>query len=98
MSEHWLYRPQTMSRLRICGIGLLLAVVVAELFVNLYSHFDFAGWFGFHAVFGFVTCVAMVFTAWLLGRFVRRRDDYYEADQVSAAPPGGAPASEEEGA
>jgi len=96
MNEHWLYRPRTLSRLRTWGVGLLVAVVVAELFVTLHPHFGFAGWFAFNAVFAFVSCVAMVLSARLLGRFVRRRDDYYDDDRLPAARSGGAPASDEE--
>ena len=91
MSErrHWLYRPRTIAGLCACGLVLLVAIVLAELFVTLYAHFTFTGWFGFHAVFGLVSCVLMVLIARGFGRLARRRADYYERRDHSG-PAGGA--------
>ncbi len=91
MSErrHWLYRPRTIAWLRACGVALLAAIVLAELLVKLYAHFAFTGWFGFHAVFGLVSCVLMVVVARGLGRLARRRADYYER-RDRPGPAGGA--------
>lgn len=92
MSErrHWLYRPRTIAGLCACGFVLLVAIVLAELFVKLYSHFAFTGWFGFHAVFGLVSCVLMVLIALGFGRLARRRADYYEERRDRCGPAGGA--------
>lgn len=81
--RHWLYRPATIARLCAWGVGALLVTVIAELFVTLYEHFAFTGWFGFHAVFGFVSCVLMVVVARGFARVVKRRADYYEDGSVS---------------
>lgn len=76
--QHWLYRPELVPRLWTWGAAVLLVLVLAELFVSLYGHFGFADWFGFHALYGFASCVAMVFIARAFGRMVRRREDFYE--------------------
>lgn len=90
--RHWLYRPRTVAGLCACGVALLVAIVLAELFVKLYVHFEFMGWFGFHAVFGLVSCVLMVVVARGFGYLARRRADYYESRDGSG-PAGGAGAT-----
>jgi hypothetical protein len=81
MSEqrHWLYRRRSIVVLRVCGAALLVAIVLAERFVELHPHFAFTDWFGFHAVFGLVSCVLMVVVARGFGRLARRRADYYDS-------------------
>lgn len=81
MNEHWLYRPRTVSILRIWGIALLVVIVLAELFVSVYTQFDFANWFAFHALYGFASCVVLVLIASALGRLLRRDAHYYQPDE-----------------
>jgi len=38
------------------------------------------GWFGFHAVYGLLACVAMVLFAKFLGIYLKRGEDYYDRD------------------
>ena len=52
--------------------------MLAELFADLHPHFGFVDWFAFNAVYGFLTCVAMVLVAKLLGFTLKRPDDYYD--------------------
>ena len=49
--------------------------------VRLRMLLDFAveGWFGFHGLFGFVACVALVLAATALRRILKRPADYYDA-------------------
>jgi len=74
---NWLSRPGTIRVLWIVFIAVLAATLAAELLVHLHPRFRLERWFGFHAVWGFLSCVAMVLFANLLGLFLRRPDDYY---------------------
>lgn len=75
---HWLVRPRTIRGLWI-GFSIILALtVIAQLFVPISDYFTVDGWFGFYAVFGFLTCVGMVVFAKLLGYFLKRPDTYYD--------------------
>lgn len=58
-------------------VALALSVL-AEFAIDIHPHFGIDGWFGFHALFGFLACVAMVLFAKLLGLVLKRGDDYYE--------------------
>jgi hypothetical protein len=60
------------------GIFVLVLAVLAELLLEHEGHFGIDGWFGFQAVYGLLTCVAMVVLAKLLGVMLKRRDDYYD--------------------
>ena len=70
-------RPGTIRALWIVFIVVLALTVAAELLVHLHPRFRLEGWFGFHAAWGFLSCVAMVLVANLLGFFLRRPEDYY---------------------
>ncbi len=75
---HWLYRAENRPRLWGAGSCVLILVVLAELLLDRHGHFGIDGWFGFQAVYGFLTCVGMVVLAKLLGLLLKRRDDYYD--------------------
>lgn len=80
--DTWLERPSTIKGLKIASLGLLAATVAAEAaFVpESKAHFEgIDGWLGFHAVYGFVTCVLMVLGAkFVLGAMLKRKDTYYD--------------------
>ncbi|MEM7052953.1 MAG: hypothetical protein AAF446_00250 [Pseudomonadota bacterium] len=74
----WLERPSTIRRLW-WVFGLILAsTVAAQLFVHVHAYFGLAEVFGFNAAYGFLTCVAMVVFAKVLGWVLKRPVDYYE--------------------
>lgn len=74
---HWLVRPATIRRLW-WGFAIVLAVTVAaQLFIYVKGYFGADGWFGFGAVFGFLSCLAMVLVAKGLGFFLKRDENYY---------------------
>jgi len=89
-SGPWLSRPQTIRKLWIVGSGLLAITVLVQLaayaalalglgeWIEIHPHFVFEGWPAFNAVFGFVSCVAIVLAAKVLGGVLKRRDDYYD--------------------
>jgi hypothetical protein len=74
---NWLSRPGSIRALWIAFIAVLAVTVAAELLVHLHPRFRLERWFGFHAAWGFLSCVAMVLFANLLGVALRRPDDYY---------------------
>jgi hypothetical protein len=79
---HWLVRPATIRLLwRVFGAVLGLTVA-AQLWIAVHGHFGADGWFGFNAAFGFLSCVAMVVFAKLLGLLVKRPESYYRDRDV----------------
>ncbi|MGH2378265.1 MAG: hypothetical protein ACRDGT_07285 [Candidatus Limnocylindria bacterium] len=74
---HLLARPGTIRVLRFAAAVALALVILAELLVERHPYFDADSPFGFYAWFGFGACVAMVLLARLVGRLLKRADDYY---------------------
>jgi len=78
MKRHWLYRPENIGKLWRWGAGLLALSVAAQLLWPIHGHFGIDELFGFFAVFGFLSCVAMVLFAKVLGMWVKRDERYYD--------------------
>ncbi len=76
--KHWLVRPGTIRILWIAFAAILAALVAAGVFVRGYAYFYIDGIFAFNAWYGFLTCVAMVVAAKVLGVFIKRQDSYYD--------------------
>lgn len=78
---HWLVRPTTIRRLWI-GLGIVLALtLLAQTSIYVKGYFGVDAWFGFGAVYGFASCLAMVLVAKLLGVVLKRPEDYYHATE-----------------
>ena len=76
--DHWLARPTTIKLLWRVFIVVLAVLVLAQAVVYVKDYFGVDGWFGFGAVFGFLSCLAMVVFAKVLGYALKRPEDYYE--------------------
>jgi hypothetical protein len=79
--DAWLARPSTIRLLWwVFAIVLALSVGAQWLF-KVKGYFGPDGWFAFGAIYGFLSCLAMVLVAKGLGYLLKRRQDYYrEAD------------------
>lgn len=75
---HFLRRPATIHKLWILLWAVLGLTVAAQVFIPVEGYFGVDGWFAFAAVFGFLSCAAMVFAAKALGALLKRKDDYYD--------------------
>ena len=76
--KHWLTQPRTIRHLWLAFAVVLTVAVVIELTGKIHGHFGIDSTFGFHAWYGFLTCVAMIAFAKLLGIFLKREDAYYD--------------------
>ena len=76
--DAWLARPSTIRLLwRVFAVVLAVSVGVQLLF-SVKGYFKVDGWLGFGAIFGFLSCLAMVLVAKLLGVFLKRPENYYK--------------------
>jgi len=78
MNDHWLVRQSTIRLLWIIFAVVLAATVLMDLVIEHHPYFGLDGTFGFGAWFGFVSCVAMVVFAKVLGAVLKRSDSYYD--------------------
>ena len=58
-------------------LAVLAATVLAEFAIKIKGYFGIDDWFGFGAVYGFLSCLAMVLVAKALGAVLKRPRDYY---------------------
>ena len=77
-SVHWLVRPTTIRWLWIIMFVILAVSVVLQFGAHIHGHFGVDETLGFNAWYGFITCVAMVAGAKLLGILIKRKDTYYD--------------------
>ena len=78
MKQNWFYRKSSIKKLYISALIILGVVLFVEYFIVLHPHFGIEKIFGFHAVFGFLSCIVLIIFAKLLGFLVKRKDDYYD--------------------
>ena len=78
MESHWLTRPATIRKLWVGFIAILVATVAVEPLVTHEAYFGIDGTFAFNAWYGFVTCIAFMVIAKLLGLVLRRPETYYD--------------------
>lgn len=58
-------------------ISLVLLLIV-DFFISKHTYFPWEGAPNFHAVYGFVACVFLVFVARGMRWFILREEDYYD--------------------
>ena len=80
--KHWLVRPENIRLMWRIFLGVLAVTVLAQAVVPIHAYFGVDGIFGFNAVYGFLTCVAMVIFAKILGWWLKRPDDYYPEETL----------------
>ena len=78
MKQNWFYRKSSIKKLYISALIILGVVLFVEYFIILPPHFSIEKIFGFHAGFGFLSCIVLIVFAKLLGFLVKRKDDYYD--------------------
>jgi uncharacterized membrane protein len=80
-NDAWLARPTTIRLLWWVFAAVLALSVTAQVLFKVKGYFGADGWFAFGAVYGFLSCLAMVLVAKGLGYVLKRKQDYYrEAD------------------
>ena len=75
-ARHWLDRNGRLVWRAF--LAVLALTVLAEFAVALHPHFGVDGLPGFHAIYGFLACLAMILAAKALGVLLKRPDDYYK--------------------
>jgi hypothetical protein len=76
--SRWLDRKENVDKVYwgvwvICGL-----LILVEPLVHKHGDFAFEEWFGFHGLYAFVACVALVLAARLLRVLLKRPEDYYD--------------------
>lgn len=70
--------PKNVRRLRIGFFVALILVLIAESFVDMHGEFYVEHFYGFYAVYGFISYVVLIFVAKRLRKIIMRKEDYYD--------------------
>ena len=76
--EYLFDKPRNVNRLLGCFFVSLVILLIVEIWTHKHPHFPWEGAPEFYAVYGFVSCVALIFIAKVLRFIVRRDEDYYD--------------------
>ena len=77
-NKRWLLRKENIRTLWIIYIAILIVTVIGSFFVHQHEPFGVEDSLGFFAWYGFISCVAMVIFAKLLGFILKRPENYYD--------------------
>lgn len=76
--KYWLDKPSNINKiiyvLYVGCAGLLLL----DFIYHKHIYFQFENWFGFYAWFGFLAYTAIVLSAKLLRKIIKRQENYYD--------------------
>ena len=78
--DAWLVRPSSIRLLWRVFWGVLALTVAAQIVIKVKGFFGIDGWFAFGAIYGFLSCLAMVLFAKGLGFLLKRDENYYRAE------------------
>lgn len=70
--------PRNVGRLLMVFYASLGLLLLSELFIHKHPSFEWDKFFSFYAVYGFISCVLLIFVAKLLRKIVMRKENYYD--------------------
>ncbi len=82
--DAWLARPASIRLLWRVFWAVLALTVAAQAVIKVKGYFGIDGWFAFGAIYGFLSCLAMVLFAKGLGYLLKRDQNYYRAEDDDA--------------
>ena len=71
-------KPKNIKKLWIMLYVVCGLLVVPDFFIHRHPHFGFDGFFGFYALFGFVSCTVLILFSKVVGWVLKVREDYYD--------------------
>ncbi len=70
--------PRGVKRILWILFAISAVSVVLDLTYHKHGHYSFENIIGFHAFYGFVSCVVLVIAATQMRKLVKRDEDYYD--------------------
>jgi len=71
-------KPENVKRFLVFFYVTLVVLLIVDFFVHKHADFPWEDAPDFFAVYGFVSCVGLIFIAKLLRTFIKRDEEYYE--------------------
>lgn len=74
----WFDKAENKKKLWIMLYAVCGLLVVPDFFTHRHPHFGFDGFVGFYALFGFVSCAALILFSKLVALVLKAKEDYYD--------------------
>jgi hypothetical protein len=71
-------KPENVKKFLGLFYASLVVLLIVDFFVHKHAEFPWEGATDFFAVYGFISCVALIFIAKVLRLFVKRDEEYYD--------------------
>ena len=71
-------KPKNIRRLWFMLYAACGLTVIPDLFTTKHAYFGIDSFFGFYALLGFVSCVALILFSKLVGLILKVKEDYYD--------------------
>ena len=71
-------KPQNVKRFLVIFYISLVVLLIVDLFIHKHAEFPWGGAPEFFAVYGFVSCVLLIFIAKILRMIIKRDEHYYD--------------------
>ncbi len=75
---NWMGEEKNIKKMIRISILVLILLVVVDLFLHHDHGFEWTRWAGFSAVYGYLSCVVIIVVSKFLGKFLKKKEDYYE--------------------
>lgn len=71
-------KPKNVKGFFIVFYASMVLLLILDFFVHKHDDFPFEAAHEFYAVYGFVSCISLIFIAKIMRFFIKRKEDYYE--------------------
>ncbi|MDI6655144.1 MAG: hypothetical protein QME59_04585 [Candidatus Hydrothermarchaeota archaeon] len=71
-------KPENIRKLRILFYVSLASVVLVDFFIHKHIRFPWDKIPGLYALYGFISCVLIIFVSKAIGHWLKKREDYYD--------------------
>lgn len=71
-------KSENVKKFLACFYASLIALLIIDFFIHKHAEFPWESAPDFFAVYGFISCVGLIFIAKVLRIFIKRDEDYYD--------------------
>ena len=76
--KYWLDKPSNINKIIYVLYASCAGLLLLDFIYHKHTYFQFEHWFGFYAWFGFLAYTAIVMSAKLLRKIIKRQENYYD--------------------
>ncbi len=77
-TKRWLDYPANVQKIVWAVVVVCAGLFLADALYHKHPHFEAEGWFGFYAIYGFISFFGIVILGKYLRKLIMRDEDYYD--------------------